>query len=67
MADTRIRLCFLQSKMEKYSTVRKTRLRADCGSYHELDFAKFRLKLKKVGKTTRSFSYYLMKYLKIIQ
>jgi len=28
---------------------------ADCGSYHELPIAKFRLKLKKVGKTTRTF------------
>ena len=35
----------------------KTRLGADCGSDHELIIAKFRLKLKKVGKTTRSFSY----------
>ena len=34
----------------------KTRLGADCGSYHELLIAKFRLNLKKVGKTTRSFS-----------
>ena len=32
----------------------KTRLGADCGSYHEPLTAKFRLKLKKVGKTTRS-------------
>jgi len=30
---------------------------ADCGSYHELLIAKFRLKLKKVGKTTRPFRY----------
>ena len=35
----------------------KTRLRADCGSDHELFIAKFRLKLKKVGKTTRPFRY----------
>ena len=35
----------------------KTRLEVDCGSYHELRIAKFRLKLKKVGKTTRSFRY----------
>ena len=35
----------------------KTRLRADCGSDHELLIAKFRLKLKKVGETTRSFRY----------
>ena len=33
----------------------KTRLGADCGSDHELLIAKFRLKLKKVGKTTRTF------------
>ena len=31
--------------------------RLDCGSYHELLIAKFRLKLKKVGKTTRPFRY----------
>ena len=35
----------------------KTRLRIDCGSDHELLIAKFRLKLKKVGKTTRPFRY----------
>ena len=35
----------------------KTRLGADCGSDHELLIAKFRLKLKKVGKTSRPFRY----------
>ena len=35
----------------------KTRLGADCGSDHELLIAKFGLKLKKVGKTTRPFRY----------
>ena len=35
----------------------KTRPVTDCGSDHELLIAKFRLKLKKVGKTTRSFRY----------
>ena len=35
----------------------KTRPGADCGSDHELLTAKFRLKLKKVGKTTRPFRY----------
>ena len=35
----------------------KIRLWADCGSDHELVIAKFRLKLKKVGKTTRPFRY----------
>ena len=35
----------------------KTRPGADCGSDHELLTGKFRLKLKKVGKTTRTFRY----------
>ena len=35
----------------------KTRLGADCSSDHELLIEKFRLKLEKVGKTTRSFRY----------
>ena len=35
----------------------KTRPGADCGSNHELLIAQFRLKLKKVGKTTRPFRY----------
>ena len=42
--------------MEKLYTA-KTRPGADCGSDHELLVAKFRPKLKKVGKTTRSFRY----------
>ena len=47
----------MQPKMEKLYTVSKTRPRADCDSDHELLIAKFRLKLKKVGKTTRPFRY----------
>ena len=39
----------------------KTRQGDDCGSDHELFIAKFRLKLKKVGKTTRPFRYDLNK------
>ena len=35
----------------------KTRLEADCGSDHELLIAKLRLKLTKIGKTTRPFKY----------
>ena len=35
----------------------KTRAGADCGSDYELLIAKFRFKLKKVGKTTRPFRY----------
>ena len=41
--------------MEKLYKSAKTRPGADCGSDHELLIAKFRLKLKKVGKTTRPF------------
>ena len=43
----------------KPSSIRsaKTRPGADYGSDHELFIAKFRLKLKKVGKTTRPFRY----------
>ena len=43
--------------MEKLYTVKKTRLGVDCGLHHELLIAKFRLTLKKVGKTTGPFSY----------
>ena len=42
--------------MEKLYTA-KTRPGADCSSDHELLILKFRLKLKKVGKTTRPFRY----------
>ena len=37
----------------------KARPGADCGSDHELLISQFRLKLKKVGKTTRPFKYEL--------
>ena len=43
--------------MEKLYTVSKKQLGADCGSDHELLLAKFRLKLKKVGETTRPLRY----------
>ena len=43
--------------MEKLYTVSKNKTRADCGSDHELLIAKFRLKLKKVGKTIIPFRY----------
>ena len=45
----------------------KTGLGADCGSDHERLIAKFRLKLKKVGKTTRPFRYDLNQIPMIIQ
>ena len=57
MVNTQIRLIiFFAKRMELY-TVSKTRPGADCGSDHELLIAKFRLKLKKVGKTPRPFRY----------
>ena len=43
--------------MEKLYTVSKNKTGADCGSDHELLIDKFRLKLMKVGKTTRPFRY----------
>ena len=43
--------------MEKIYTLSKNKTGADCDSDHELLIAKFRLKLKKVGKTTRPFRY----------
>ena len=47
--------------MEKLYTVNQRRPEADYGSDHELLIAKFRLKLKKVGKTTKPFRYDLNK------
>ena len=47
----------LQPKWRSSIQSEKTRPGADCGSDHELLIAKFRLKLKKVGKTTRPFRY----------
>ena len=48
----------MQPKMEKLSTVQSAKIRPGVAySDHELLIAKFRLRLKKVGKTTRPFSY----------
>ena len=47
----------MQPKMEKLYTVNKKRPGADCGLDHELLITKFRLKLKKVGKTAGAFRY----------
>ena len=58
MVNTEIRLIiFFAPKMEGCRQSAKTRLEADCGSDHEFLIAKFRLKLKKVGKTTRPLRY----------
>ena len=43
--------------METLYTITKTRLGADCDSDLELLIAKFRLKLKKAGKTARPLRY----------
>ena len=45
----------------------KTRPGADCGSDHELLNAKFRLKLKKIGKATRPFRYDLNKIPRVLE
>ena len=58
MVNTKIRLIILCSQRWRSSIQSaKTRLGADCGSDHEILIAKFRLKLKKAGKTTSSFRY----------
>ena len=59
MVNTEIRLIiFFAAKRWRSSTQSgKTRLGADCGSDHKLLIAKFRLKLKKVGKNIRPFRY----------
>ena len=60
MVNTEIRLIIFSAAKDGealYIQSAKTRLGADCGSDHELFIAKFRLKLKKVGITTRPFRY----------
>ena len=58
MVNTEIRLIvFFAAKDGETIQSAKTILGADCGSDHELLIAKFRLKRKKVGKTTRPFRY----------
>ena len=60
MVNTEIRLIiFFATKDGETLSIQsaKTRLGADFGSDHELLITKFRLKLKKVGKTTRPFRY----------
>ena len=58
MVNTEIRLIiFFAAKDGEVLQSAKTRSGADCGSDHELLIAKFRLKLQKVGKTTRPFRY----------
>ena len=59
MVNTKIRLITFLCSQRWRSSIQsaKTRLGADCGSDQELLIAKFRLKLRKVGRTTRPFRY----------
>ena len=59
MVNTEIKLVtfFVAEDGEGVYSQKKSRPGADCGSNHQLFVAKFRLKLKKVGKTTRPVSY----------
>ena len=60
MVNTEIRLIiFFAAKYGEALTVSKKRPEADCGSDHEVLIAKFRLKLNKIGKPTRSFRHNL--------
>ena len=62
MVNTKIRLIvfFVAKNGEAVYSQEKIRPGADYGSDHEFLTAKFRLKLKKVGKTTRLFMYLLI-------
>ena len=59
MVNTKIRLIIILCGQRWRSFIQsaKTRPEADCGSDHELLIAKFRLTLKKVEKTNKSFRY----------
>ena len=50
-------IIFFAAKWRRSIESTKTKPGADCGSDHELLIAKFRFKMKKVGKTTRPFRY----------
>ena len=52
MVNTKIRLIIIFAAKGGSIQSAKTRLGADCGSDHEFLIAKFRLKLKKIGKNT---------------
>ena len=60
MLNTKIRLIILFAAKDGEALYnQQIQVGADCGSDHELLIAKFRLKLKKIGKTTRPFRYNL--------
>ena len=62
IVNTDIRIHYILCGWRWSSSIQsaKTRPGADCGSDHELLISKFRLKLNKVGKTTRPFRYELI-------
>ena len=57
MVNTEIRLIIFFAAKDGEALYSQQKQGTDCGSDHELLIAKFRLKLKKVGKTTRPFRY----------
>ena len=59
MVNIKIRLIIILCSYRWRSSIQSAKIRpgVDCTSHHELLTAKFRLKLKKVGKTTRPFRY----------
>ena len=63
MVNNEIRLIIFFAAKKWRSSIQSAEKRAgaDCGSDRELLIAKFRFKLKKVGKTTRPFGYDLNK------
>ena len=59
MVNTEIRLIIFSAAKDGENSIQSTKTRpgADCGTDHEFLIAQFRLKLNKVGKTTRPFRY----------
>ena len=59
MVNIKIRLIIILCSYRWRSSIQSAKIRpgVDCASHHELLTAKFRLKLNKVGKTTRPFRY----------
>ena len=57
MVNTEIRLIIFFAAKDGEALYSQQKQGAECGSDHELLIAKFRLKLKKVGETTRPFRY----------
>ena len=60
-ARSKMCVCVLEhhNQLRQFGETSKRLNSTDCGTDHELLIAKFRLQLKKVGKTTRPFRYYL--------